>query len=191
MRRKILISALVVGVLGSIAALGIFGFFSASTQTSGNELSAGTVAVSDNDGGSAMFNVRGAEPNDTWTRCIKVTYTGSLPADMKIYTRDAIGPLAGYLDLEIIQGHQTSPVYPDCTGFTPDATGTIFHGSFESPVPGSWEYGLPIYPAGQTSWSTGDSLTFKMIMTLDPDTPDTLQASSTGTLTSVWESRNQ
>ena len=191
MRRRILTSILVVGVLGSVAALGIFGLFSATTQNSGNELTAGTVAISDNDGGAAMFNVRGARPNDSWTRCIKVTYTGSLPADVKLYTRDVIGPLAEYLNLQIIQGQQANPVFPGCTGFTADATGTLFDGPIGSPTPGNWDSGLPVVPSGHTSWQTGDTLVFKMTMTLDPATPDTLQASSTGTLTSVWESRNQ
>jgi hypothetical protein len=190
-KQKLLTSFLVVGVLGGVAALGVLGLFSATTQNTGNEVTSGTVALSDNDSGAAMFNIHGAKPGDSWTRCIKVTYHGSLPADVRVYLQDAAGPLAAYLDLKITQGGQASPVFPGCTGFTPDSTGTIFEGPIDSPVPGSWDFGLPITPAGQTSWHPGDSLVFEMEMTLNPNTPDTLQASSTGTMTSVWESRNQ
>ena len=78
-RHKLLASALVVGVLGTVAAGGVFGLFSATTQNAGNEISTGSVALSDNDNGSAMFNITNAKPGDSWTRCIKVTYAGSLP----------------------------------------------------------------------------------------------------------------
>ena len=76
--QKALASVLVVGLLGGVVALGVFGLFSATTQNSGNEISAGTIAISDNDAGSAMFNITNAKPGDTWTRCIKVSYNGSL-----------------------------------------------------------------------------------------------------------------
>ncbi len=84
-RTKIAISTMLVGLLGSLAALGIFGEFSATTQNAGNELTSGTVAISNNSAGQAMFNVAGATPGDSWTRCIKVTYTGGLPADVHAY----------------------------------------------------------------------------------------------------------
>ena len=57
-RHKLLASALVVGVLGTVAAGGVFGLFSATTQNAGNEISTGIVALSDNDNGSAMFNIQ-------------------------------------------------------------------------------------------------------------------------------------
>jgi len=46
-RNKLLLSALVIGALGSVAALGVFGVFSATTQNAGNEISTGTVALTD------------------------------------------------------------------------------------------------------------------------------------------------
>ena len=52
--------------------------FSATTQNAGNEISTGTVAISDNDAGSALYNITGAKPGDTVSRCIRTTYTGSL-----------------------------------------------------------------------------------------------------------------
>ncbi len=189
--RKLLVSALVVGVLGTVAALGVVGVFSATTQNAGNEISAGTVALTDNDGGSAMFSIVGASPGDSWTHCLKISYSGSLPADVHTYLKDASGPLADYLNLRIIQGTQASPTFPACTGFTPDATGTVFEGPLASPVPGSFAFGLPVVPAGQTAWELGSSLVFQFELTLDAATPDTLQASSTGTVTAVWEAHDR
>jgi hypothetical protein len=189
--KKLLISALVVGVLGSVAAMGVFGLFSATTQNSGNELRSGTVAISDNDSGQAMFNVTGAKPGDSWERCIKVTYTGSLAADVRIYMVTPNGPLAEYIDVKMEQGSQASSTFPTCTGFTPDATGTFYEGPSASPVPGNWDLSIPVIPAGATAWNTGDSLVFRITQTLSPATPDTLQQASTGVTAVVWEARNQ
>jgi hypothetical protein len=190
--QKLLLSTIVVGVMGSLVALGVFGLFSATTQNSGNEISSGTVTLADNDAGSSLFNVTGAKPGDTWTRCIKVTYNGSLPAAVHLYMQNTTGELAKYLNLTMVQGTQSSPSFPSCTGFTPDATGQIFEGPAYSPVSGSWELGLPVSPAGSTEghWIQGSSLVFKFTMTLDPATPDSLQNSSLGNTTIVWEARN-
>ena len=187
--RKLLISALVVGTLGSVAALGVFGAFSATTQNAGNEIVTGNVVLTDNDAGQALFNIQGAAPGDSWTRCIKVSYNGTLPASVHLYQLNSSGPLATYLDLSMAQGTQSSATFPDCTGFAPDATGTIFSGPAYGPS-GSYDFGLPVVPAGQTVWEPGDSLVFKMILTLDPAAPNTAQASSSGNQTIVWEAHS-
>jgi hypothetical protein len=189
-RNKLLLSALVIGVLGSLTALGVFGVFSATTQNAGNEISTGTVALSDNDAGAALFNVTGADPGDSWARCIKVTYNGSLPAEIHNYLQNTTGELAEFLHLKMTQGTQSSATFPSCSGFTPDATGVIFEGPITSPVPGSYEYGLPVAPAGQTQWNPGNSLVFKLELTLDATTPDSAQGATTGSMTALWEARS-
>src|SRR5215210_6519623 len=97
-KQKVLLSTLVVGVLCGLTSLGVFGVFSATTQNAGNEISTGTVAISDNDLGSALYNITGAKPGDTVSRCIRTTYTGSLPADVHLYTTSPPGALAQYVD---------------------------------------------------------------------------------------------
>jgi hypothetical protein len=193
--RKLIISAIVVGVLGSAAGLGIFGLFSATTQNAGNELSTGTVALTDNDAGSALFNILGAKPGESWTRCIKVTYNGSLPADVHLYLANTTGPLAAYINVKLSQGTQSASVFPSCTGFNPQAVGpagdgVLTNGPLISPYPGTYEYALPLFPFGQVAWQPGDALVIKIEMVLDPATPDTLQSASTGTMTAVWEARS-
>jgi len=196
-RHKLLASALVVGVLGTVAAGGVFGLFSATTQNAGNEISTGIVALSDNDNGSAMFNVSNAKPGDTWTRCIKVTYGGSLDADVHLYLKDGVGPLGRHLTMRMRQGTQLNSTFPSCTGFAPDGsaggTGVVFVGPVASDPPsppGTFETGLPLVPFGQPAWSTGTSQVYEFEMTLAADTPDAMQGSSTGSLTVVWEARN-
>ncbi|MCY1140067.1 hypothetical protein OWR29_18840 [Actinoplanes sp. Pm04-4] len=62
--------------------------FTSTTSNDGNTVSAGTVAISDNDGGSSkLFNTSGIAPGDAAvSSCIAVTYTGSLtPTAIKMY----------------------------------------------------------------------------------------------------------
>ena len=162
-RHKLLASALVVGVLGTVAAGGVFGLFSATTQNAGNEISTGSVALSDNDNGSAMFNVTNAKPGDSWTRCIKVTYGGSLPADVHLYLKEGSGPLGQHLSMRMRQGTQLNSAFPSCPGFTPDGsaggTGIALRrpGRDRPAEPsGTFELGLPLVPFGQTAWDSGD-----------------------------------
>lgn len=188
-REKALLSVVVIGALGSIAAFGVFGFFSATTQNAGNEITTGTVALTDNDGGQAMFNISNAQPGQSWTRCIKVSYNGSLPSDVHMYLQRTPGPLEDYLNMKVEQGTQSSSTFPSCTGFQPDATGTIFDYPMTL-ADGDYASGLPTSPAGQTTWSSGDSIVYRVTMTLASNTPNTAQAASTGTVTAVWEARN-
>jgi hypothetical protein len=190
---KLLASALVVGVLGSLVALGVFGLFSATTQNAGNEISSGTVLISDNDAGSAQFNITDAKPGESWTRCIKVTYNGSLPADVHLYMTGGGGPLEPYLHLTLSQGTQATSTFPSCTGFTADGTngtGVLYDGPSAALLGSNYETGLPVVPFGQEAWSSGNSLVFKSVLTLSSEAPDSAQGLSTGVFTLFAEARN-
>jgi hypothetical protein len=193
-RDKLLLSALVVGALGTVAALGVFGAFSATTQNAGNEISTGTVAFSDNDGGTAMFNATGAKPGDTLTKCIRATYTGDLPANVRLYSASSPGALAQYVDLTIAQGTQASSSFPDCTGFSPDSNGTIFSGTLQNfeQTRNDYASGLVTAPPSRPlhDWSSGDSLVYRITATVQSSAPNTLQATSTGVHTYAWEAHN-
>src|SRR3954451_17568246 len=121
-KEKFLLTFLLVGVLGGLAGLGIFGAFTSTTSNSNNSFASGTVVIGDNDANSALYSVSNAKPGTTTSGCIKVTYTGSLAADVHIYTASTIGTLGQYVDLTITPGTQTgTPVFPSCTGFTADS----------------------------------------------------------------------
>jgi hypothetical protein len=192
-RTRIALSALVVGVFGGFAALGVYGVFSATTQNAGNELSSGTVELSDNDSGAALYNATGFRPGESISRCIKTTYTGSLPALIRLYSPSSPGPLAQYVDLTVTQGTQASPTFPGCTGFTPDATGVIFTGTLQGfeQSRGSYATGLATVPAGKSGWATGESLVYRFQATLQASAPDSSQGWSSGVHSFLWEARNQ
>jgi hypothetical protein len=189
---KILITTAVVGVLGSLAGLGVFGAFSATTQSSGDEVTAGTVSIGNNSAGQSMFSITGAHPGDSWTRCVRVTYTGSLPADVHLSLGGTPGPLVLYLNVKIEQGTASgSDTFPQCTTF--NAISTLFDGSAASAGQSSgYAGGLVTDPAGVPgAWTTGSTTVFRMTGTLSPDAPNSDQAQSTGSLTLVWEAHNQ
>jgi hypothetical protein len=117
----LLTSALI--VTASVAA------FSDTTDNSGNTWSAGTVVLTDDDSGSAMFIVSDMAPLATVTECIAVTYSGSLlPSDVNLYGVSGGTGLDAYLDVTIEEGN--GGIFGNCTGFTP--TSTIFTGTLTS-----------------------------------------------------------
>ncbi len=124
--RKTLLSLLLVGTIGTVAGIGTFSAFSATTVNAGNVFAAGTVSISDNDAGAAMYTIANATPLNPVVRCIEVTYTGSLPADVHLYS-SAIGAIGPFVDLTIDKGTGTT-VFPNCAGFVPDASPQRLHG---------------------------------------------------------------
>jgi hypothetical protein len=190
---KVALSALVVGVLGSFAALGVYGAFTATTQNAGNEITSGTVELSDNDSGSALYSATGVKPGETLTRCIKTTYTGTLPAVVHLYSPSTAGPLAQYIELTITQGTQATSTFPNCTGFAADATGTIYSGTLQSfeQARSSYATGVATTPVGKTSWSTGEALVYRFQATLQATAPDSSQGWSSGVHSFIWEAHSQ
>ena len=194
-KEKLLLSFLLVGVLGGLAGLGVFGAFTSTTSNANNSFSAGTVTIGDNDANSALYSVTNAKPNQSVTSCIKVTYTGSLAADVHIYTPSTIGALGPYIDLTITPGTQTgTPTFPSCTGFTADSGGALYTGTLSAfaTAHNTYANGVVDYPGTvATAWNTNDSVVYQFTATLDSAAPDTAQGATTGSHTFTWEAHNQ
>ncbi len=190
---KVLLTALCVGALGSLAAMGVFGAFSSTTSNAGNTITAGTVAIADNDAGAAMYSLTAAKPGESVSKCIKVTYTGSLDADVHIYTTSTIGSLGQYVDLTITPGTQTTSTFPSCTGFTADSGGALYTGTLQSfgTTKNSYANGVVDYPGSGTKWATNEAVVYQVTATLQSSAPDAAQGLTTGAHTFTWEARNQ
>jgi predicted ribosomally synthesized peptide with SipW-like signal peptide len=193
--RKLLLTVLVLGVSGAALSMGVFSAFSSTTTNSGNQFTAGSVTIADNDAGVAMFNnVTGGKPATTIQRCIKVTYSGSLDSDVKLYTADAtFGPLATYVDATVEKG--TFPGAPpagfSCTGFVADSGGTIYTGTLANfrATYNSYATGLSAYPGAATKWVANDTLVYRFSYTVQ-DT-NSAQGLATASHSYTWEARNQ
>ena len=101
--------------------------FSATTSNPTNNWAAGSVALVDDDSGSALFNVTNMKPGSTWTKCIVVTSNSTLASTVKLYTTASsfaqTKTLADNMTLTVTQGSSTSSGGV-CTGFSPDAGGS-------------------------------------------------------------------
>jgi hypothetical protein len=190
---KVLLTALCVGALGSLAAMGVFGAFSSTTTNAGNTITAGTVSIADNDAGAAMYSITNAKPGESVSKCIKVTYTGSLDADVHIYTSSTIGALGQYVELTITPGSQTTPTFPSCTGFTPDSGGALYTGTLANfaTTKNSYANGVVDYPGSGTKWAANESVVYQVTATLQSSAPEAAQGATTGAHTFTWEARNQ
>ena len=124
---RLLALGAVVVVAALVAGYATYSAFSSATATSGSSFAAGTVAIGDNDAGGAMLSLNAAVPGDSTTGCIKVTYTGSLPATVRLYGT-VTGGLAPYLTLTVTRGTETAPAFPSCSTFSADATNYIGSG---------------------------------------------------------------
>lgn len=188
--RRILASLAVIGVAAVIVGGATFAAFSGTANNPGNTFQTGTVAIEDNDSGAAMFTVTSLSPNDTKSRCIKVTYTGTLGAGVRLYG-SASGALAPYLGLVVTRGDDASPSFPSCTGFTADATdytgdgpGVVYSGPLSS-YPASWAAGIAD-PVG--AWAGGEAHSYRFEVTLADDPAGQGQSA---TAEFDWEARSQ
>jgi hypothetical protein len=190
---KVLLTALCVGALGSFAAMGVFGAFSATTTNAGNTITAGTVAIADNDAGAAMYSITNAKPGESVSKCIKVTYTGSIDADVHIYTSSTIGALGQYVDLTITPGSQATPTFPSCTGFTADSGGALYTGTLANfaTTKNTYANGVVDYPGSGTKWAANEAVVYQVTATLQSSAPEGAQGATTGAHTFTWEARNQ
>jgi hypothetical protein len=129
-RRIVSLSAAPVAVLvaGLMVWQGSNAAFSSVTRNIGNSWETGSVALTDDDGGAAMFQVQNVIPGQTGSRCIRVTASSSVPGLVKIYAGDlAADGLEPYIKITIDQGtvgsvggFGTGPT--GCGTFVSDAT---------------------------------------------------------------------
>jgi hypothetical protein len=126
--QKVLAAAVPLGVLASgvLVWQASYAAFSATTTNPNNTFSAGTVTLTDNrQPSTVMFNPTGLKPGSTGSACIKVTYNGSLAANVKMYvasadlTTSSSTNLAQYLTIQILEGSGNAA---DCSDFTGTAS---------------------------------------------------------------------
>lgn len=127
-RKQRKIGTVIVTPLAVLIAAGLiwqssYSAFTGTTRNSGNNWATGSVALSDDDSGSARFQASGMVPGETDTKCIKVTANATVPGVVKGY---AINPvlspqgLQDHIDIMIREG--SGGGFGSCTGFVSDAT---------------------------------------------------------------------
>lgn len=187
--QKLGLSMLVVGLLGVVAGLGTWSAFSDTTDNTGNTFASGTVDLNDDDSGSAMLSLVNAVPGAVDASCMNVSYSGTLPAEVRMYGTTGGTGLDQYLDLVVVRGSMAPPVFDSCVGFVPDAAdygfgpgGIVYSGTLQGYADG--------YAGGTVdpeTWTAGESHAYMFTVTVQNDNnAQGLTASQEFT----WEARN-
>lgn len=153
-----------------------------ASTTTGASFAAGSVLVSDDDGGNAVIDVQGLLPGGTGQTCLTVTFTGSLPAMIPFYVSASSGSLAPYVTLAVLEGRGGG--YGSCTGFVAErvafsGTASALAAGFATAATGGGTFA----PA-----RSAQTRSYQVVYTLDADPPLAQQGQGLA-LTLRWESR--
>ncbi|MFJ6131730.1 hypothetical protein N5P18_01790 [Janibacter terrae] len=107
-------------VAGGMVWQASYAAFSGQTRNSGNEWSTGSVALTDDDNGSARFVADNMVPGATETKCITVKATASVPGRVKGYAVNAkLDSLSLAKSVKFTVNSGTGGSFAGCEGFTP------------------------------------------------------------------------
>jgi hypothetical protein len=157
-----------------LASAATWSNLNATATNPSNSFVAGTVQIASNSGSSAVLSLTNAKPGAISTGCINVSYTGTLPATVKLYGTGGGTGLNQYLNLVVTRGtFSGTPTAGSCTGFTADATnyiaqgaGVIYSGTLAA-WPASSAAGLVDPTAGSpATWTTNNSHGYQLQVTL-------------------------
>ncbi|NII40741.1 hypothetical protein E9228_001377 [Curtobacterium flaccumfaciens] len=172
---------------GVVVSTASYSAFSAETVNPTSNWTAGSVALTDDDNGSALFTATGLKPGSADAKCIAVTSTGSLASTVKLYGTNPVTTkdLASNISITIEQG--TGGGFGSCSGFTaagaPAYTGTL--AGFGSAATG--------FSTGVGSWApTGtasDTKVYKVSYSVPTSAPSTVMG-GTASLGLTWEAQN-
>ncbi len=185
--RKVLFTVLVMGVVATLATAGTFAAFSSTTTSTGNVFATGTVILSSNSAGGAIYNVSTAKPGTSDTHCIHVSYTGSLAAAVHLYSSAVTDPPASDITLTIQPGSGLSGAFNTCTGFTP-AGPALYSGSLATFAGTYTNFGTGLATGG--TWTSGTSVDYQFTVTLSAGAGNGDQGTTTGNHSFTWEAQN-
>jgi hypothetical protein len=188
---RLLAALIATGLIAVASGRVTFATFTRTTTNPANAIASGTVAIADDDAGTVMWNVTNQLPTSpAVVRCIRVTYTGSLPASVSLYTTTAASPLDPYLNITVEKGSMPAgTTFPNCTGFISQATispvGTLQ--AFKTARAG-FATGLTAFPAAQIAWNNADTLVYRFTVQVQ----NVFAAQGlTGLVGFTWEAQNQ
>jgi Tfp pilus assembly protein PilW len=174
---------------GLVISQASYSAFSSVASNPASNWTAGSVAIADDDAGSALFTATALKPGSTGTKCITVTSSGSLASLVKLYGvgSTTTNGLSSFITLTVTQG--TGGNFGSCTGFTPLATGSaVFSGTLAA-------FGTTAtnYATGLGTWApTGaspETRVYRLTYTVDAAAPNTSQ-NGTAAIAFTWEAQN-
>ena len=191
--RKMLRSLLIAACAAGLATYGTFSAFSATTQNDGNQITAGTVVLDDNDSNGVLYSYANIKPADPKTQCITVTYSGTLDSNVRLYvpTAPTTATLTPYVNLKIEAGVPDASPATDCSDFD-SSPATLYDGKLNTFLStyNTYAAGLVDFPGTGSSWTAADGrVTYKFTVSVDDD--NNAAGKSVSAHTFKWEARNQ
>jgi hypothetical protein len=178
-----------------LASAATWSNLNATATNPSNAFSAGTVAIGSNSGSTAILSLTNGKPGSVSTGCMKVTYTGTLPATVKLYGTGGGTGLNQYLTLVVTRGtFSGTPTAGSCTGFTADSTnyisqgvGVIYSGALSAWPSGASTALADPTTASPATWTTGTYHGYQFQVTLGTSAAG---QGLTGTQTFTFEADN-
>lgn len=169
--------------------------FTAQTDNTGNSLEAGTIVLTDDDGGAAALTMSNIAPGESSQRCIVVEYDGTLdPELVKVYSTSAfsasVAGMEDQVNITIEEGNGTSTgAFNSCAGFAPGTT--LVNGEQLS----SWDASATDYSTGDGNWNPGlgpnQTRMYRITLELDLSTDNTYQGASLSGINISWETQSR
>jgi hypothetical protein len=197
-KRKLLLTLLLVGVVGTLTAYGTYSAFTATTVNAGNQFTSGTVKIDDDSGATtALFpaSIGAQGPGVALQRCLRVKYNGSLTAaSVKLFISTGAVTNGDKYTLRVERGVggtglTTLDGTRACTGFgaggtVTDAFATGDLGTFPT-VYGSGVDGK----ASAGTWAQNDWVDYRFSLTVKDDATENAHttANPTGTFSFTWK----
>ena len=177
--------------------------FTASTDNNGNSLAAGTIVLTDDDGGAtAILDMSNIAPGEFSQDCIEVAYTGTLdPEAVKVFSSSSFattpattGPgtaavaMQDQVRITIEEGAAGSGGdFRDCTGF---AAGTTL---VDRELLTSWHGAATDYASGDGGWDPtgpGQTRAYRVTLELDLGAGNEFQGAALSGINLTWATRS-
>jgi hypothetical protein len=205
-RRSVLAAVVPVGLVLSAALTwsSTYAAFTSQAGSTGNSWQTGSVELESAGNGSALFtdtldsNLR---PLSSGSRCIRLEYTGSLTAEIKMYvTTPTSGAtsLDSHLVMSVERGADENTTVPaNCTGFTPRTTSPFVYNTVRaeyavasststmSDLKTHADYANGLLVSGSTAPNTSITLRISYLV---KDAPEAQNSTSQAVFT--WEAQN-
>jgi hypothetical protein len=204
-----MVGAVATGLLasGCIMLASSYSIFASTATNPGNVWSAGSVVINDDDSGSALFslapgagqiNSANMKPGASVVNCVRVTYTGALQANVRIFVSSVSGVNGGggtgilpYLHVKIEES-SAGGAFGSCGAFGAGTTiwDTSTHGGVASDLINVFPTTYATGPStALATWSNNTWRAYRFTFTLDSSTPDTSQG-ATATAAFNWQAQN-
>ena len=173
----------VVVLAGSGIAVGqsSYAAFSSTTDNPGSNWKAGAVTLTDDDANAAAFSATSLKPGDTGSKCIKVTSTGDISGQVKMYSTGhaTTKALSDNIDITVALGNGGG--FASCDGFV--KTSDLYSGTLAN-----YAATKTNYATGTTDWvsNKNDSRTYQITYKIKDTAPNTVQGGTSG-INFVWE----